>query len=341
MYQCYNALMNVSRYLTNSDSIREPASEEFELAKNILTNNLAHQPGSNLFIVTVPEMLQEESALWFETAKKLGSQVKLAVLTDMTHSGEEPPREIIDQVALADTIMFQTVHSLTHTRAGKEVKIQAKRGASLPGADYELIMRTLSIDYTPVKELGEKVKTALQEHETINIFSTAGTKLTAKIRPDLVTNDSGFFAAGEIGNLPAGEVFFPPVLGSANGTVVIDGSIADDILDSPITLEIKDGKITSFKGGTAAAYLEKKLTQFGEGGITMAEIGIGTNKAANISQNLLEAEKAYGTVHIAFGNSSAMGGEIDVPIHIDGLVAEPIIKLDAITILENKIFNLT
>lgn len=333
--------MEVSHYLTNSDSIRQLTSIEFELAKNILTHNLSTLPGSNIFIVTVPEMLEHESALWFETAKMIDSQVKMAVLTGMSHSGEEPPQEIIDQVALADTIMFQTVHSLTHTYAGKAVVSQGKRGASLPGADYELLMRTLNINYIPVKELGEKIKAVLQKHKLITITSAAGTNLTAQIRPELVTNDSGFFEAGEIGNLPAGEVFFPPVLESANGTVVIDGSIADDSLDSPITLEIVDGKITSFMGGTAATNLEKKLIHFGEGGVTVAEIGIGTNKAANISPNLLEAEKAYGTVHIAFGNSSAMGGEIDVPIHIDGLVAKPTVMLDTITILENKIFHLT
>lgn len=330
--------MEVSHYLTNTDSIRQLTSTEFELAKNILTHNLAHQPGTNIFIVTVPEMLEKEAALWFETAKMIGSQVKVVVLTGMSHSGEEPSQEIVDAVGLADTSLFQTVHSLTHTRAGKAVSIRGKRGASLPGADYELLMRTLSIDYSPIKQLGEKVMAALKNHQTISITSSEGTNLTAKIRPDLVQNDSGYFEAGEIGNLPAGEVFFPPVLGSANGMVVIDGSIADDLLDSPITLEIKDGKITSFSGGTAATNLEKKLTQFGDGGVTMAEIGIGTNKAANISQNLLEAEKAYGTVHIAFGNSSAMGGEIDVPIHIDGLVAKPGVKLDDTVILNNKKF---
>lgn len=172
----------------------------------------------------------------------------------------------------------------------------------------------------------------------MQISSAQGTNLTAAIRQKGIEAETGFLRAGEIGNLPSGEVFFAPILGSTNGTLVIDGSIADDVLDKPISIEIIDGIATKFSGGEAAYRLEKKLTHFGKKGLTVAEIGIGTNKNAKITNNLLEAEKAFGTVHVAFGNSSAIGGENNVPIHIDGLVSEPTVWVNDEVILENKIF---
>lgn len=332
--------MKISKILTNSDTLRELLPQEITLTTNVLKTNLQYKNGDSIFIVTDQNMLQQEAALWFETAKQLGSKVELFVIENMTHSGEEPPQEVIDKASKADISIFQTSHSLTHTRAGKAVGAHNKRGASLPGATYELMLRTLSIDYAPVKELGEKIKALLESHATITVTSEAGTNLTAKIRTDAIRNDSGLLEPGHMGNLPAGEVFFAPLADSANGTVVIDGSIANGILDEPIRIEVKDGVATSITGGQAAAKLEKELSQFGQKGLVVAEIGIGTNSAAKICPELIEAEKAYGTVHIAFGNSSSMGGENDVPIHIDGLVAEPVVTLDHEEILKKREFLL-
>ncbi|NCN82434.1 MAG: aminopeptidase [Candidatus Pacebacteria bacterium] len=205
---------------------------------------------------------------------------------------------------------------------------------------FDHITMALQTDYKALQTLGRAIKKKLQTGKKMHITSTQGTDLAASIRQSGVEAETGFLQAGKIGNLPSGEVFFAPVLGTTNGTLVIDGSIADDVLDEPITIEIHDGIATKFSGGMAAQNLQQKLSQYGKKGLTVAEIGIGTNKAAKISQNLLEAEKAFGTVHVAFGNSSAIGGENNVPIHIDGLVSEPTVWVDDEIVLENRIFKI-
>jgi leucyl aminopeptidase (aminopeptidase T) len=332
--------MHITTRLTAQDSIRPLTPHEQRVTERIFEQNVHFTPRDTVVIVTDPTMHEKEAALWFETAKTLGLPVELYVLAGMTHSGEEPPQTIVDLADTNSIVIFQTVYSLTHTKAGKKAISNGGRGISLPGAEYELLLRTLDIDYAPVRELGEKLKEALAAAPKLTITAQNGTHLTTQIRTTGIINDSGFFKPGELGNLPAGEVFFAPLLGTTNGTVVIDGSIADDVLDAPITVTIQNGTAVAMTGGAAAQKLWEKLNAYGPDGRTVAEVGIGTNPAAKITENLLEAEKAYGTVHIAFGNSSAIGGENDVPIHIDGLIAQPMVKTPTDLLLENHIFNL-
>lgn len=332
--------MQVTQHIDSNKSVRKISEDELQIGVNILLKNLSFQPNEKILIVTDQKMLQKEAAIWFESAKHLTKNVELMVLTGMTHSGEEPPQEVIQAASKANISFFHTFYSLTHTQAGKAIVKNHHRGFSLPSVDYELMMRTLTLDYTSVKELGEKVKRHLEKADSIHITSAEGTDLIAKIRQEKIYNDGGILTNGEIGNLPAGEVFFAPILGSMNGKLVIDGSIADDDLDQPIKVTIENGVAVHFSGGVASTHLWEKLTEFGKGGCTVAEIGIGTNPQTDARGNLTEAEKAYGTVHLAFGNSSAIGGENNVPIHLDGVLLYPRVKLDGKVLLEDRVFKI-
>jgi len=72
------------------------------------------------------------------------------------------------------------------------------------------------------------------------------------------------------------------------------------------------------------------------GGRAVAELGVGTNRLTRLSPNVLEAEKVYGTVHIALGNNTSYGGNINVPFHTDGVVKSPTLIIDGQTIVRNN-----
>ena len=57
---------------------------------------------------------------------------------------------------------------------------------------------------------------------------------------------------------------------------------------------------------------------------TVAELGIGSNEKAELTGN----EKILGTVHVAFGASAAIGGTVQVPVHLDCVVMKPDVVLD-------------
>ena len=64
------------------------------------------------------------------------------------------------------------------------------------------------------------------------------------------------------------------------------------------------------------------LTAHGEDGTNVAELGIGTNERAELTGNVLEDEKILGTAHVAFGASAAIGGTVQVPVHLDCVVLQ-------------------
>ncbi len=116
--------------------------------------------------------------------------------------------------------------------------------------------------------------------------------------------------------------------GTTEGRLVVDGTIATVGLgDEPVELEIQRGHLVS-AGGERGERLMELLTVAGPDGTNVAELGIGTNEKAILSGEILEDEKLLGTAHVAFGASAAIGGTVQVPVHLDCLVLKPGVTVD-------------
>ena len=92
-------------------------------------------------------------------------------------------------------------------------------------------------------------------------------------------------------------------------------------------LTVRDGHLTDADGADGEALLEL-LTAHGPDGTNVAELGIGTNEEAILTGNILEDEKILGTAHVAFGASAAIGGTVQVPVHLDCVILEPTVEID-------------
>jgi len=314
--------MKIQKIIQAHETLLHLQTPELKLGQKVLKNNLNFQKSDSILIVSDIRFHKREAAVWFEAAKTLTDKVQMIVLAEMTHSGQEPPSKVIQACAQANITILHTKYSLTHTKAGKVIVENNHRGASLPGVNYKIMRRTLTADYHKIRKAGEEIKAKLQKANTIRITSEAGTNLTAAIRQKAIFNDGGILNNGELGNLPAGEVFFAPVAGTTKGTWIINGSLADYQLREPIKVTIKDGMAVKFEGDDKTQQLEEQLKNISPEALTIAEIGIGTNPNTNPLGKMIEAEKALGSAHIAFGNSSCIGGEVDVPIHLDALTLD-------------------
>ena len=119
---------------------------------------------------------------------------------------------------------------------------------------------------------------------------------------------------------PAARASSLPSRGPARERSIVDGTIAGvGIPASPVRMEIAGGRLVA-AAGPEGEQLLALLTRHGDQATTVAELGIGTNEKAKLTGNVLEDEKILGTVHVAFGASAAIGGTIQVPVHLDCVV---------------------
>ncbi len=252
-------------------------------------------------------------------------------------NGEEPPQQIADLMKMFDVIVCPTAKSLTHTNARREAVKMGARVATMPGISKSTMIRCLAADANKVVELTNSVKNAIENAKVIRVIAKNGTDIEMNIEGRKILPSTGVLRnKGESGNLPSGEVYMAPVEGSANGVIVFDGSMAGiGILKNPIKVVVKNGYAEKVIGKSEAKKFQKMLDKVGKDARAIAEFGIGTNYKAKIIGQILEDEKVLGTIHIAFGNNVSMGGKINVPIHLDGLVKKPTVLIDDVVIMES------
>jgi aminopeptidase len=94
-------------------------------------------------------------------------------------------------------------------------------------------------------------------------------------------------------------------------------------LASPLRLVVEEGNVTEIHGDEPYRLkLEQKFTE-SPANRNIAELGIGTNSRATRPDNILEAEKILGTIHIALGDNSGFGGRVSTPFHEDYVFYRP------------------
>lgn len=258
-----------------------------------------------------------------DKAVATGAQVILAEIPVGDHPGAEAMKA--STVVVAPTTM-----SVTHTSARRQACAAGARVATLPGITEAILGRALALDYGEMAGLSEAVGRLLDDGESLRLTSPAGTDLRVDLGARKAIRDTGnIHSPGAYGNLPAGEAYIAPIEGTANGVVVIDGSMsAFGLLDEPLLMTFEAGNAVAFEGGRQARVLRALLDQVGPQARNLAEVGIGTNPSAIVGGAVLEDEKVKGTVHVALGNNVSFGGRDEVAIHLDGIILRPTLEID-------------
>jgi leucyl aminopeptidase (aminopeptidase T) len=258
------------------------------------------------------------------------------VLAERASHAAEPPESVAAAMKAADVVLAPTVQSLSHTAARKAASEAGARIATLPGVTEEMLARVMSADMAELRRKGRAVADALDRGSVARISCAQGSDLRLGLEGREAIPDAGELGdAGAFGNLPCGEGFIAPVEGTCEGTLVVDGTIAGvGIPGAPVQMTVVDGRLAEASGEEGAALLAL-LREHGEEATTVAELGIGTNEKAELTGNVLEDEKILGTVHVAFGASAAIGGTVQVPVHLDCVVMRPTVEVDGEAVLRD------
>lgn len=304
-----------------------------QAVKAVVKDCLGVREGEEVLVVCNPATQGLGEAMRDEAAEA-GAEGVLTVISERESHAGEPPRSVAEAMAAADVVLAPTVQSLSHTAARKRASEAGARIATLPGVTEEMLARVMSADMAELRRRGAAIAEALDGCSEAVITCANGSDLHLNLTGRTAIPDAGeLVERGAFGNLPCGEGFIPPADGW--GTLVIDGSIAGiGLVDEPVELVVEGGHLTSARGGQGMALMDL-LTTHGDDGTNVAELGIGTNEKAILTGNVLEDEKILGTAHVAFGASAAIGGNVQVPVHLDCVVMKPRVELDGTAIVRD------
>ncbi len=339
-------------------------------AKAAVKDVMGLRRGERLLIISNPNAeVREISMAIFDAAARVGAAPTLAFQREKGQFDFTEPEVVKAMEAEPDVLVSLSADRLGKDRVGLLKGYQGKRKYNdlfemlyeegkarafwSPGITKDMFMRTVPIDYTRLRSDCRRIIKALVASSSARVTAPGGTDITIGLRGRKPRPDDGDFRKpGASGNVPSGEVYVSPELGTAEGVIAFDGSMAlnegEVVIRTPIVAEVSGGYITRVSGRSEAKALRasiaagrskaRKMAAKGEltkenlepyirNAASIGELGIGLNRRARIVANMLEDEKVYGTCHFAVGSN--YDGDADTLIHLDGLVKRPTITLSS------------
>jgi len=325
-------------------------------AKQIVQRCLGLSKGQNLLIFA-DETTSDLSAILAESAEDVAVQATIIFvpvslqrripteidLSLLAQGAAREARAILTCVnSSPDCLAFR--NHILETQWSARTRI-----GHMPGANLN-VLTLANVDFNTLIAECHAIETALARGRTLEFLSQAysGTeyRLTVNIGgwDRLPVASDGVISDGVWGNVPSGETYIAPIEGTAEGSIVINGSIPGMPIKpgEEIVIHFENGRIASIESESShiVHYLQdtqikRALDAGDENWRNLAEIGIGLNPAVDqLTGNMLFDEKAEGTAHIALGSNSYMGGRVDSVIHCDMVVRSPTILVDGKAIIQ-------
>jgi leucyl aminopeptidase (aminopeptidase T) len=332
------------RVLVFTDSIRaDEALSASDLERRTRLNATAREAagfagreyGSAAFVefpATPASGVEPPHELWLATfgdrsLDALTSEGLLSKLLAKAASADEFTRakEIIltNKEHVAEIIIALANNSTSHTRYRALACATGCRFASLPHFDPDMFHTSMTVDWFALAARTTRLVEAVNCAEWIRVTTPNGTDMTICKQGRRAEGDDGLLTSpGSFGNLPAGEAYLAPLEGKSHGVMVVEWGPTRK-LDEPLRLTVKNGVVVEIEGNDSLrARLEAKFAE-DVNCRNIAELGIGTNDKASRPDNVLEAEKILGTIHIALGDNTGFGGNVSAPFHEDYVFYQP------------------
>ena len=308
-----------------------------KIAEQVLVSCLGVKKDESVLVITDDTRKEIGEAL-YQAACDLGCEGLLMVMKEREVSGQEPPKAVAEAMKAADVVIAPTAKSLTHTAARIQAAAAETRVATMPGITREMFGKgAMTADYQEVEKLTARITDMLTQADKARIEKDGKVLEISLKGRDGVPSPGVYKEPGKCGNLPSGEAYIAPLEDGSEGEMIIDGSMVGiGKLESPLHMKISGGKLREVTGDKSEN-LEILLKNETNG--TLCELGIGTNEAAILNGIILEDEKVYGTVHIAFGTNASFGGVNKAECHMDGIILRPTLYLDDTLVIKEGVFQ--
>ncbi|MEW6455700.1 MAG: aminopeptidase [Acidobacteriota bacterium] len=310
-------------------------SKLLSAAEKAVVHALKIKEGENFLLVTDKQKMEIAEALAY-WAKKQKAEITTYLMIETLRPIKKETKIFEEIIKIADVTAYLLDSRIEEKPfRGFMVKMGSQYGriCMMPGITKEMMERLVNIDFEEMDKFTRKIIDAMREAEDVVIENPFGTRLEFSVKGRKWENDNGDISQkGKHGNLPAGECYTAPVEETFNGKMVV--SLIDNKIGKGI-MEFKEGKLIRWSGKGILDII--KNIGDDPSGFIVGEFGIGTNKKAKICPNMLEAEKAFGTIHVAIGDSYGLGKNSSKH-HYDSLVEKVTIKAKGRFIAKNGKF---
>jgi leucyl aminopeptidase (aminopeptidase T) len=313
-------------------------------ARTIVTDSLMIKAGEQVVVVgdTTTTRIVEVITYLVVAA---GADAVVCIMQPTQRHGAEPPKAIAAAMREADVVILATKYSMTHTDARRQANAAGARVANMPGATAALFEGgSLEIDVADTAKTVERIGRLLQDARHVRITTPNGTDLQLELNGASPANQTGLCHEPKSwGVLPNIETAIVPVPGSASGTWVLDGVIAqmEHVIRDPVRIGFEAGRLSEIESTSEGEALRRYLESFNDPGVyELVEMGIGLNLKAKMWRSYLESEAEFGTMHLGVGDGTTFGSPHRAATHTDLVICHPALDLDGTRILEdNKLLS--
>lgn len=201
----------------------------------------------------------------------------------------------------------------------------------------------VNVDYSALQSTGAKIKELFESGKQVQITNPNGTDLSFGIeRRRCFVSDGAIskedLAAGGAACqvwLPAGEVFSTPVPGTTTGRIVFDRVFFDGKEIAGVTIDIKNGKVTSMTGGAGFEAIKAQYEAAGPGKDEFSMFDIGINPAVKLPPGTkLLSWVPEGMLTLGIGGNAWAGGANQCTYGFSGFVPGSTVTIDGKTLVE-------
>lgn len=305
-------------------------------ARVILKKCLNIQEGETLLVVSDQNHSQLSLAIMAESQKLKIQRAFIEVALESQYH-QEPDEFIWKILSVADVVIILTRYPLSRSYACQVAGANQTRLLYLVNTKSDMLRRIVETRYQDVQAITQKLADILTIGSNLTLKTTSGSDLHLSLSKVKGFAGIGMIhKPGEISSLPAGEAYCTPVLDSASGELIIDGSVElIGPVKNPIRLKISGGQIRRISGQEEAANLRKQIKRFGSKARQIIGLGIGTNETAQFNISTDEDKKVLGSAHITFGNTFPFDRSGRIPNRIDAIVKKPTLIIDGTKIIDN------
>ncbi|MCL4369912.1 MAG: hypothetical protein M1380_03260 [Chloroflexi bacterium] len=295
------------------------------------------KPGEHLLVLTDTEKFSI-GQLVAGVGHEAGARVTFMVQPAGKIHGEELSPVVAAAMKAADVVIAPVLKNIAHTSARLEATKSGTRVLIFPEVTEEMMLGGgIEADFAALRPMVDRLAQKLHAARVARLTNAAGTDVTMSIEGRRGRALNGFANAVDIAAPPGIEASTAPVEGTADGLVVVDGSIpgVGVVRGEPVRIRVKEGRAVSIEGGSVGEGFRDLLASLNDPNVyLLGELGVGMNPKCEIRGNMQDDEGMYGTAHVAFGTNKYIGGTNVAAGHYDVVIRKATLELDGETVVK-------